>query len=214
MQHNLEPISEFIQYDNDKPVLNSEGLPILTPVRVLRTIEDVKRLIEQNAPQRVIEMFAKDASEAEQWQFAHEYLAYLEQLAKAEAHNADLPLAGYDEEGNEIKADPKALPEAPVKPADKTIEDVLKPLEYKLKKLAAFSFNDVDCSICEADQNGIETVHGRYKELMEQGAEFQPFPFFLENGKHVVITTEQEWLDFREQFWQARTAYMFAKAGM
>ncbi|MCG7550936.1 hypothetical protein [Pseudoalteromonas sp. Of7M-16] len=207
---NLNLIFDFIVIDENSPKLNKQGLPILIDRPQTRAIEG---LIERGKFSS-IKKHAEQHVKAAQWDFAKQYVDYLKELAEAEAYNADLPLAGYDEEGNEIKADPKALPEAPVKPADKTIKDVLKPFEHKLKKLAAFTFNDVDCSICEADQNGIETVHGRYKELMEQGVEFKPFPFFLENGKHVVIATEQEWLDFREQFWQAREAYMYAKAGM
>ena len=211
MTRKHEIIAEFIQFENsEEPKLDQDGFPILISRPITR---DIERLINLGKTE-AIEKHAEQHVKAAQWDFAKQYVDYLKALSETEAYNADLPLAGYDQEGNEIKADPKALPEAPVKPADKTIEDVLKPFEHKLKKLAAFTFNDIDCSICEADQNGIESVHGRYKELMEQGVEFKPFPFFLENGKHVGMATEQEWRDFREQFWQAREAYMFAKAGM
>lgn len=213
MQHNLEPIAEFIQYNNDKPVLDSAGLPVLAPVRVLRTLDDVKLLIEQNAPQKVIELFAKDASEAEQWQFAREYLEYLAQLTKAEAHNADLPVIGKDDNGDDVLAEPMALPDAPEKPVVKSVEEVLAPFKPKLTKMAAFEFKGVQCSICEQDQNGLGAVNDRYKELRERGVEFRPFGFKLENGNVAHIATEQDWQTFRDAFWNAREAYMMAKMG-
>lgn len=213
MTNDFEIIGEFIQYENDKPALNA-GLPVLAPMPVVKTTADIERLIALGKPQAVIEQFAELVSLGEQWQFAHEYIEYLAQLAKAEAHNADLPIVGKDENGDDVLAEPMALPVAPEKPSAKSIDEVLAPFKPKLTKMAAFEFKGVQCSICEQDQNGLGAVNDRYKELRERDVEFRPFGFKLENGNVVLIDTEQDWQTFRDEFWGAREAYMMAKMGL
>lgn len=192
MQHNLEPIAEFIQYDNDKPVLDSAGLPVLAPVRVLRAIEDVKRLIEQNAPQNVIELFAKDASEAEQWQFAHEYLEYLAQLAKAEAHNANLPVIGKDDNGDDALAEPMALPEPPEKPAVKSVEEVLAPYDRTLfKKQRAEKVANITVDVDGMVFDGDETSQQRMARSILVMNDSEQITWILSDNTKAEVTKAQ-----------------------
>lgn len=199
MQHNLEPIAEFIQYNNDKPVLDSAGLPVLAPVRVLRTIEDVKLLIEQNAPQKVIELFAKDASEAEQWQFAREYLEYLAQFAKAEAHNADLPVIGKDDNGDDVLAEPMALPEPPEKPAVKSVEEILAPYNRTLfKKLRAEKVANITVDVDDMVFDGDETSQQRMARSILVMNDTEQITWILSDNTPAQVTKAQLELALRK----------------
>lgn len=210
MTNKLAPIAEFIQHDtNDKPLLNSAGLPILLSMPAVKTAEDIERLIALSKPQAVIEQFAELVSLGEQWQFAHEYIKYLEQLAKAEAHNADLPVISKDEEGNDVRADPMSLPEPPVKPPVKSVEDVLAPYQARLTKLQGIEVKGVKIALTEANQNGLSALKTALDLAKEFGVEDQFFPvnFNAETSsgnQKVSIETEAEFKQLGLAFILAR----------
>jgi hypothetical protein len=81
----------------------------------------------------------------------------------------------------------------------------------RASKLNAFTFKGVSCSVNEADQNGWETVNARVKRLVAAGETWRDFPFFMDNGNHVLIESETEWDDFIEAGWAAREAIMMAR---
>lgn len=83
--------------------------------------------------------------------------------------------------------------------------------QERLQKLDAFTFKGVSCSVCEADQNGWEVITARMTRLLDAGTAWRDIPFFMENGNHVILESEQEWHDFVEQGWQAREALMMAR---
>lgn len=81
----------------------------------------------------------------------------------------------------------------------------------RASKLNAYTFKGVPCSVNEADQNGWETVNARVKRLVAVGEPWRDFPFFMDNGNHVLIESEQEWDDFISGGWAAREAIMLAR---
>jgi len=81
----------------------------------------------------------------------------------------------------------------------------------RANKLNAFTFKGVSCSVNEADQNGWETVNARVKRLVAAGETWRDFPFFMDNGNHVLIESETEWDNFIEAGWAAREAIMMAR---
>lgn len=168
----FEPIVEFIQFNDNKPVLDSSGLPVLAPMPAVKTTADIERLVSLGKPQAVIEKFAELVSIGEQWQFAHEYITYLSQLAKAEAHNADLPIVGKDDNGDDILAEPVALPEPPEKPTVKSVEEVLAPYDRTLfKNLRADKVGnltvEVDGLIFDGDETSTERMNQRIQIMSD-----------------------------------------------
>lgn len=81
----------------------------------------------------------------------------------------------------------------------------------RASKLNAYTFKGVSCSVNEADQNGWETVNARVKRLVVAGEPWRDFPFFMDNGNHVLIESESEWDSFVEAGWAAREAIMLAR---
>lgn len=172
MTNNFDTIAEFIQYEDDKPVLNSEGLPILVPSCAFRTVQDLELLIEQNSPLDVIKLFATDISQAEQFRFAHEYIEYLGQLAKAERHNSELPIIGKDSYGEDILADPVTLPNAPKKPELKTVDEILAPYsrvlfkKFREKKIKNITV-EVDGLLFDGDELSTERMNQRIQVMSD-----------------------------------------------
>lgn len=79
------------------------------------------------------------------------------------------------------------------------------------KKLSAYEFKGVMCSVCEDDQNGWESLSSRIKRELERGTDWRPIPFFMENGNHVVLDTLDEWESFVDAGWAARDVIMLAR---
>ena len=138
----------------------------------VKTTADIKRLIALGKPQTVIKQFAELVSLREQWQFAQEYIEYLAQLAKAEAHNTDLPVIGKDENGEDPLAEPMSLPDAPKKPSLKSVEEVLAPFGRELfKKLRAEKIGkltvEVDGLIFDGDELSTERMNQRIQIMSD-----------------------------------------------
>lgn len=192
MQHNLKPIAEFIQYENKKPVLNSEGLPTLATSRVFRTVEDLKDLIQRNSPQHVIELFAKDASEAEQWQFARQYIEYLKQLTIIKSHNLDLPVIDVDENGNDVLAEPMPLPDPPKKPVLKSVDEFLEPFEREIfKKLRADNVANIKVTVDDMEFDGDELSTERMNQRIQIMSDTDTYLWTLANNELKEVTKQQ-----------------------
>lgn len=191
MTNDFEIIAEFIQYENDKPALNA-GLPVLAPMPVVKTTADIERLIALGKPQAVIEQFAELVSIGEQWQFAREYLEYLAQLAKAEAHNENLPVIGEDDNGDDILAEPMALPDAPEKPAVKSVEEVLAPYNRTLfKKLRAEKVANIKVDVDGMVFDGDETAQSRMTRAMLIMDDLETTEWYLADNSKVQVTKAQ-----------------------
>lgn len=193
-----EPIAEFIQYENDKPALNA-GLPVLAPMPVVKTAADIERLIALGKPQAVIEQFAELVSLGEQWQFAHEYVEYLSQLAKVEAHNADLPAIGKDDNGDDVLAEPMALPVAPEKPSVKSVEEVLAPYARTLfKKLRAEKVANITVGVDGMVFDGDETSQQRMARSILVMNDTEQITWILSDNTPASVTKAQLELALRK----------------
>jgi hypothetical protein len=192
------PLANFIKLDaNSNPIL-VDGQPTLLPTPVLRSFEDVRLLVEQNAPYKILELFAEEASQSEQWQFAHEYIKYLEQLAKAEAHNADLPVISKDEDGNDVLAEPIPLPAPPVKPPVKSVEDVLTNHRRSLfkasrtEKIADITV-EVDGMVFDGDEKSTDRMNQRIQIMSDTDT----YNWTLANNEVKAVTKSQLFSAFK-----------------
>ena len=145
MTNNLTPILEFIVLDAEqKPVVNEQGLPTLLQGPV--GAKDIPELIAKGKIDNLT-TFAELQSKHEQYAWAKEYLGYLVELKEVEQHNANLPAPTANEDGSVTKAEPKPLPVAPVRPAVRTVDEVLEPYKVTIFKLQRQS--QIDNAIVE-----------------------------------------------------------------
>lgn len=78
-------------------------------------------------------------------------------------------------------------------------------------KLSAFEFKGVTCSVCEADQNGWETLNSKIQRELDAGNPWRNIPFWMDNGNHVIIESAEEWQAFIDAGWDARETIMLAR---
>ncbi|WP_063705168.1 hypothetical protein [Pseudoalteromonas gelatinilytica] len=129
-------ILEFILLDeNNEPILSDLGLPTLKTGHVPKTEKDLLRVISLGQPVNVINAFAQEFIDSEQWEWASKYYDYLVELNEAEQYNANLPDPIPTEDGTLIEVEPKALPTEPVRPAVRTVDEVLEPYKVTIFKL-------------------------------------------------------------------------------
>lgn len=133
MTSKLEPILDFIVLDAEQnPVVDEQGLPTL-----LQGPVGAKNIPELIAKGKIdnLAMFAELQSKTEQWEWAKTYYDYLVELNEVEQYNAKLPEPVANEDGSLIEVEPKALPTEPVRPAVRTVDEVLEPYKVTIFKL-------------------------------------------------------------------------------
>ena len=133
MTNKLDAILDFIVLDDEQnPVLNEQGLPTL-----LQGPVGAKNIPELIAKGKIdnLTMFVELQSKTEQWEWAKTYYDYLVELNEVEQYNANLPEPVATEDGALFEVEPKALPAEPVRPAVRTVDDVLEPYKVTIFKL-------------------------------------------------------------------------------
>jgi len=129
-------ILDFILLDeNNEPILSDLGLPSLKSGHVPKTEKDLLRVISLGQPVNVINAFAQEFIDSEQWEWANKYYDYLAELNEVEQYNANLPDPIPTEDGALIEVEPKALPTEPERPAVRTVDEVLEPYKVTIFKL-------------------------------------------------------------------------------
>ena len=93
------------------------------------------RVISLGQPVNVINAFAQEFIDSEQWEWANKYYDYLAELNEVEQYNANLPDPIPTEDGALIEVEPKALPTEPERPAVRTVDEVLEPYKVTIFKL-------------------------------------------------------------------------------
>lgn len=128
-------ILDFILLDeNNAPILNYLGLPTLKTGHVPKTESDLLRVISLGQPVNVINAFAQEFIDSEQWEWANKYYGYLVELNEVEQYNGNLPDPIPTEDGVLIEVEPKALPTEPERPAVRTVDEVLEPYKVTIFK--------------------------------------------------------------------------------
>ena len=79
------------------------------------------------------------------------------------------------------------------------------------RKMNAFEFNGVMCSVTEADQNGWTSIDRFLEKREKAGEPFVPVPFNNDNGNAVVLNTE-EWESFYNTAWLKRAEFFGVSA--
>jgi len=201
-------IIDFVVLDDEQsPLLNAEGWPTLKQVPIAK---DIGQLVDMGKVTH-IDKFAALQSESEQYQWAAEYLNYLKEVKAVELENAELePVTGED--GELIEPTPKPLPDEPVRPEVKTIEEVLEPYGHKIAKLRGVKYKGVDISLTETNQNGLSALKSALDLAKEFGADEQFFPIKFnaetcEGNKVLVLDDESEFKQFGLDFVLARKAF-------
>ncbi len=80
------------------------------------------------------------------------------------------------------------------------------------RKMNAFEFNGVMCSVTEADQNGWTSIDRFLEKREAAGEAFVPVPFNNDNGKTVVLNTAAEWDSFYATAWAKRAEFFGVSA--
>lgn len=133
MTNKLDAILDFIVLDDEQnPVLNEQGLPTL-----LQGPVGAKNIPELIAKGKIdsLTMFAELQSKTEQWEWARKYYDYLVELNEVEQYNANFPEPVATEDDALFEVEPKALPSEPVRPALRTVDEVLEPYKVTIFKL-------------------------------------------------------------------------------
>ncbi|WP_179959246.1 hypothetical protein [Pseudoalteromonas rhizosphaerae] len=132
MTNNITPLLDFIVLDDEQsPVLNEQGLPTLKQGPV---VNDLAQLIAKGKVEH-IEKFAEITAQGEQWQWAQNYYDYLVELNQVNEFNANLPEPVANEDGTITTVEPRPEPQAPERPALKTVLEVLEPYAITIFKL-------------------------------------------------------------------------------
>lgn len=206
-------ILDFILLDeNNEPILSDFGLPTLKTGHVPKTEKDLLRVISLGQPVNVINAFAQEFIDSEQWEWANRYYDYLVELNKVEQYNANLPDPIPTEDGALIEVEFKALPTEPQRPAVKTVDEVLAPYQKQINKLKGIEFKGVHVSLNEPNQNGLSALKSALEiaKEFEVDDEFFPINFNAEtcDGTQVLtLVDEAEFKEFGLQFVMARKAF-------
>lgn len=186
-------IIDFVVLDDEQnPLLNAEGLPMLNPRPMTRTPQDIEHLIALNKPVEVINKFAELVSVGEQWQWAQRYYDYLVELNQVNEYNDNLPEPVANDDGTLTTVEPKALPVEPERPVIKTVDEVLAPYArtiFKLnrqKQLDALTV-EVDGMVFDGDEAS-QSRMGRASFSMEPG---ETISWVLANNEPANVTKEQ-----------------------
>lgn len=131
--------NEFFNYiilnENGEPALNENGLPQLKARPATKAVQDIERLIALNKPVGVISKFAELVSLGEQWDWAQSYHAYLIECQSVDEYNSNLPPPIEDGEGEVVEVSKKEMPQEPLQPEVKTVDDVLAPYARTIYKM-------------------------------------------------------------------------------
>jgi hypothetical protein len=128
----INNIVDFIKLDKEGlPLLAENGLPFLVSAPITKSIPD---LIVKGKTSHITE-FAQLISDLEQWEWAKDYLAYMDEHNTITEFNENLE-PEVDEEGNNLELRFKELPVEPIRPEVKTVEEVLAPYAVTLFKLS------------------------------------------------------------------------------
>lgn len=96
---------------------------------------------------------------------------------------------------------PYTLSEDEIKdiPKGQSIADYVAPAPGELeRKLNAFEFNGVVCSIHKKDRDGWTNISLMIREHIAEGGAFIPFTFYMENGNTLKFNSPNEWNDFKK----------------
>ena len=207
----MQDLEYFYQLDvNGQPVISEYGENVYREKPETKTLADLKRVISKNKGASIIDSVVDMYIKHQQWEFFDKYQEYSAELEYANRFNSSLPVIGQSEDGSNIYAEPKALPEKPVRP-ELLIVDEFKTQNTELfrqyNKLNAFEFNGVLCSVCEADQHGWSDLMLANMTKDSMGWPYEPIPFSNENGNKVVLSTREEWDSFYVAAWAARQEF-------
>ena len=170
---------------SDFETVNDEEETVYKQRPETKTQADLDRVISKNKPQAVVDKFAAMVAAGDQWNWFDLAVAYADELAAVEEYNLDLPIIGQDEEtGEDIIAQPKALPVEPVRPTQRTVNDILLNDTALIKRRGRI-VSDYSVSLTESNIN-IVTTKAAAASLV--GASIYPLSFELDNvdGKITV----------------------------
>ncbi|WP_062564152.1 hypothetical protein [Pseudoalteromonas shioyasakiensis] len=209
----ISKLIDFVVLNEDgiEPLLNN-GLPELKPRPDTKFISELEHLIATGANLEITTLFAELVSLGEQWDWAERYYDYLVELNKVEQYNANLPDPIPTEEGALIEAEPKAMPTEPLRPAVRTVDNVLEPYQKQIMKIQGIEFKGIDVSLNESNQNGLSALKSALEiaKEFEVDDEFFPINFNAEtcDGTQVLtLVDEAEFKEFGLQFIMARKAF-------
>lgn len=188
--------------------IGEDGLPTIFPAPITK---DIGSLVEKGKVNN-LDRFARDIAYREQIDWANEYLEYLLEVDEVNEFNDNLPEPQEDEGGNLVAVDPKELPEEPIRPTLKTVEDVLAPYQRRISKLKGLSFKGVNVALTETNQNGLSSISSALAIAKEFNLEDQFFPINFnaetaQGNKTVELLDIHEFKEFGLQFMLARKEY-------
>jgi hypothetical protein len=188
---------------------NESGETVTKQKPEFKSLADIQRVIALGKPKTVIDKFIDLALASEQWQWFGEYNEYLANLAQVIAFNANLPVISTNEKGDDVLAEPKALPAEPIRPVLLTIE------EFKAAKKVFFDsynkkqgvkINGYQVSLNKDNSDGLVSIKAGY-ELA--GDVIFPTNFIADNASGTVsikLNSFDEFTSFALQFLAARNA--------
>ena len=176
-----------------------------------KTQADLDRVISKNKPQAVVDKFAAMVATGDQWNWFDLAVAYADELTAVEEYNLDLPVIGQDEETDEdIIAQPKELPIEPVRPAQRTVEDVLSGNIDGYLKIKGLPIAGHTISISESNQNGIAAIKGGIELAAKYEQNIFPVNFKAEteSGSTIIVLADLNAFEmFALEFMAARQSF-------
>lgn len=216
----MENINYFYVKDEDgNLVLDADNKPVFKTRPIdMRPLISLEKAIKDGRPQKGIDATAKKVADGMNWSHYDSYITELVTYETALA-NYQIQLDNYNTVLAVDPQSPMTQPEQPTEPTLAEFElatietvmamvaDTLNAKQREKDKLAAFTYKDVVCSVCESDQNGWFALSDWIRDDLADGHEFEPFPFNMENGNSVLITSLEEWNEFKALGKQNRKAF-------
>lgn len=211
-------LSYFHQKNSEGDVLlDSNNKPLLRD-RNTKKLAVLQAHIDQGSDIETLNRVCGGVIELEQWRWFDEYHEHLENLEQVNVFNANLPVISQAENGDDVFADPKDLPDEPIRPTLLTVEEFKaanKGLFDSYSKSQGIVINGIKISLGNANADGlmqIKTFYDIAKEVACDLAESMVFPTNLDartaSGEvKVPIKTYNEFIQYSLQFAAARSEF-------
>ncbi|KGJ92038.1 hypothetical protein [Colwellia psychrerythraea] len=198
-------LSYFYQKNADGSTLFDANQKPLLRKQITKTLEALQAQIAQNAKVETIDRFCAGVIELRQW---HWLADYNEHIAILE-FNANLPVVAVAENGDDVFAEPKDLPDEPIRPALLTVDEFKsanKALFDSYNKKQGVKINGYQVSLNKDNSDGLVSIKAGY-ELA--GDDIFPTNFIADNASGTVsirLDNFAEFSNFALQFLAARNA--------
>jgi len=188
---------------------NENNEIVIKPRPEYKSLTNLKDVLSQGKPQRVIDIFINLMLVSDQWTWFDLYNDYLAELEKVTLENSQLAVIDTDEDGNNIYAQPKALPIEPNRPALLSVEEFKQAnasLFASYLKKQGVEINGYRVSLNKDNADGLVSIKSGY-ELA--GDTVFPTNFIADQSKGTIsipFVNYAGFTNFALQFLSARGA--------